>query len=180
MRGASRGVLRWSGSMECRRRALGSKAGRVGAGDAAFGRDPAHQPRRWPRARARGLDVAPARRASHARHPGGLGAPPFGYYGPCARSWLNGADKVSAYAPKKRGPPPEGERHRWSAERRASRSQGMRHAQAWLFGRLSALRSPRCGEGRIDKTATRRKNSQQDSGRRSVGFSRDADLVRRL
>jgi hypothetical protein len=46
----------------------------------------------------------------------------------------------------------------------------MRHAQAWLC--LDAFRrsAPLAAAGENDKTATRRENSQQQSGRRSVGF----------
>src|SRR5947209_13458345 len=89
MRGASRGVLRWSGSMKCRRRVFGPKAGRVGAGDAAFGPQimPTN-PHRWPKARAFGLVWRP--RAVPRTHGtrAATGLRPAGHYEPPARSSL--------------------------------------------------------------------------------------------
>ncbi len=61
-------------------------------------------PRRWPAARATGLVVAPARRASHARHPGGVGAPPGWVLRP-AREELADGSRFQALAAK-RGPMP--------------------------------------------------------------------------
>jgi hypothetical protein len=89
MRGASRGVLRWSGSMKCRRRAFGPKAGRVGAGDAALGPQimPTN-PHRWPKAGAFGLVWRP--RAVPRTHGtrAATGLRPAGHYEPPARSSL--------------------------------------------------------------------------------------------
>ena len=42
-----------------------------------------------------GRDAAPAGSASSAGLPGGLGAPPYGHYDPCAGSLLDGRTQVS-------------------------------------------------------------------------------------
>jgi len=41
-----------------------------------------------------GRDAAPAGSASSAGLPGGLGAPPYGHYDPCAGSLLDGRSAV--------------------------------------------------------------------------------------
>ena len=106
LRGASRGVLRWSGSTIRRYGAspasvtragnrFGTDTGETGVGS-GWGRRcgldgpqlQARQPASMAQAGRLESGVAPARRASHARHPGGSGAPPAGYYGLAARSSL--------------------------------------------------------------------------------------------
>ena len=62
------------------------------------GREPV-APARVERAGARG-------RGEQATHPGGVGAPPGGQYGPPARSWLTEAVPCVTGGHEKRGPAP--------------------------------------------------------------------------
>ena len=68
---------------------------------------------------------------SSAGHPGGLGAPPYGQYDPCARSSLNGARPRLALRTQARSRGPKSPR--WSAGRR-SLSRRRREARAARTG----------------------------------------------
>ncbi len=50
-----------------------------------------------------GRDAAPARPASSAGLPGGLGAPPYGHYGPCAGSLLDHRSRLLRVASAAQG-----------------------------------------------------------------------------
>jgi hypothetical protein len=144
----------------------------------------AHQPASMAEGGSLRSGVAPARRASHARHPGGDGAPP-GW--PLRAACEELAD--DRYSRRKRGPSPRQERHQWSAERRASLAACLRRPRELVCGRkgcvtphkrgsprrsqgvaqvrLSALRSPHFqGEQRRRRPAPKKIKT---SGRRSVG-----------
>jgi hypothetical protein len=104
-------------------------------------------PRRWPRGASPRSGVAPAGRASHARPPGGSGTPPLGTsdraQGALLEGYTPGKPEQSAREARTRGQKTP------QVERREASIPIARDAprpQAWLLGRLSALRSPRCGE----------------------------------
>src|SRR3954465_10040162 len=78
--------------------------------------------------------VAPADRASHARHPGGDGAPP-GW--PLRAACEELAD--DRYSRRKRGPSPRQECHQWSAERRASLAACLRRLRKLVCGRKGCV-----------------------------------------
>jgi hypothetical protein len=132
--------IRWS--------AGANSVGWVGAGDAALGAsNSARQPPSMTKGASPRSGVAPARRASHARLPGGSGHRPDGYYGPPARSSLT--VEVQALAAK-RGPMPvlisrEVRAIATSGAPRGERVARRAAAQAAVWMRLPALRSPRWG-----------------------------------
>src|SRR5438270_5209443 len=127
--------------------------------------------------------AAPAPAASSAADPGGFGTPPWGYYGPCARSSLT-ARVTSGHASADRSWA-NAERHSLEPQQGAERRAGPRHGPA-IFGdpkigplarrttgcgvphqRLSALCSPLfSGSGK----KTRGHPPPHQTGGRSVGF----------
>ena len=137
----------------------------------------AHQPASMAKGGSLRSGVAPARRASHARHPGGDGAPP-GW--PLRAACEELAD--DRFSRRKRGPSPRQERHQWSAERRASLAACLRRLRKLVCGRkgcvtphkrgtsrrsqgatqvrLPALRSPRFLLGEIKRDGDRRRKNQ--------------------
>lgn len=156
---------------------------RCGLGAAELARQPASMAKGSRVCASPRSGVAPARRASHARHPGGVGAPLRGYYGPRARSWLT----VRAERPgRKRGPTPERKRRQWSAGRRARLAGRAPRLEADGFAQTAqaCLRRGkiRCASRRstpLTLSMRRRRQGRrcprrQQQGRRSVGFSQEA------
>ena len=149
---------------------------RVGAGDAALGPQiPPANPRRWPAARAAGLvwrlRAVPRTHGTRAAS----GHRPDGYYGPPARSSLT----VRGSSPRREARPDagshltggEGNRHQWSAERRARRSQDARPRKRHLDA-PSGAPLPSCffeRETRSDGVPGAKNLTQY--GRRSVGLA---------
>jgi len=109
--------------------------------------------------------------------PGGLGAPPYGHYDPCARSSLNGPDAVR---PGTQARPGAGKCRKWSAERRASVSQteavrlasvpgGFAHRPGCPLAPCVSRRSASLN-GEAKEMDYRRARAFQEQGRRSVGY----------
>jgi hypothetical protein len=71
-------------------------------------------------------DAAPAGPASSAGLSGGLGAPPYGHYDPCARSSLNGRGNGDVPAVRKRGPGSAGRLWPFRSNRRGGAPGGER------------------------------------------------------
>ena len=112
---------------------------------------------------------------------GGFGNPPWGYYGPCARSSLTARPihrDTQARAGAAASLKSDAGSRKWSAARRARLANARRASQAWLdLVRLAALRSPPspCGLGRASPASAKpgysglARRSISEGGRRSVG-----------
>ena len=105
--------------------------------------------------------VAPARRASHARHPGGVGAPPGWVLRPAREELADGGANAPRSAARCRSSSHGRRRQspKWSAERRARRSQDARprkrHLDAPSGAPLPSLGEMRKGQPRCPSSLRR-------------------------